>query len=175
MGSSGSVTMSSSNSSVSEIKEENEPDRKSNFKEIAESVAKNRQTGGGGSSGRKNGRDSVKYDHHQDDKTYESCAANVRIQERIRKQRIEFSNDLRDVITCMPSALDALKFEVLVGSKIDPFTESTASMLQTANGMMDKKQQERVETLMEDDSDLYITRKFYYPTPSREGIPTNSN
>merc|ERR1711974_89231 len=95
---------------------------------------------------------SVDYTHHpHHHKTYESCAANIRINERIRKQRIEFSNDLHDVVVCMPSALDALKFEVLVGSKIDPKTTSTNKMLSETQKMMTADEADRVEALMSDE------------------------
>ena len=59
----------------------------------------------------------------------------------------------------MPSALDALKFEVLVGSKIDPAANTTDNQInQIEKETMTIKQQDRVETLMSDLGDLSIGR-----------------
>lgn len=59
----------------------------------------------------------------------------------------------------MPSALDALKFEVLVGSKIDPVARTTDDQLtEIEKESMTIKQQDRVEALMSDERDLSISR-----------------
>ena len=102
----------------------------------------------------------VDYNHAPDHKShYFSCACDTRINERVRKQRIEFSNDLHDIVVCMPSALDALKFEVLVGSKIDPVASTTDDQItQIEKETMSIKQQDRVEALMSDERDLSISR-----------------
>ena len=102
----------------------------------------------------------VDYNHHADHKThYFHCPADTRINERVRKQRIEFSNDLHDIVVCMPSALDALKFEVLIGSKIDPVDGTTDDRInQIEKESMTIKQQDRVEELMSDERDLSISR-----------------
>merc|ERR1712139_677349 len=86
----------------------------------------------------------VDYSHAPEhNKHYFSCACDIRINERIRKQRIEFSNDLHDIVVCMPSALDALKFEVLVGSKIDPKASSIERQLAETQRMMSVEQEDR--------------------------------
>merc|ERR1712139_594983 len=162
------IQESENKSSTSEKKEEQQQEQPKTRKSTSKnkrptnfSIPKFKRTSTINQKSRASTNHKVDYNSHapEHNKHYFSCACDIRINERIRKQRIEFSNDLHDIVVCMPSALDALKFEVLVGSKIDPVARTTDDQLENREReSMTIQQQDRVEALMSDERDLSISR-----------------
>merc|ERR1712224_806658 len=79
-----------------------------------------------------------------------------RIVQQRRKQHHDISNDLYDVSACMPSALDSLKFEVLVASQIDPKLNHTQKMLKETKKMVKKSEEQRIKEIMDDESNMFM-------------------
>ena len=71
---------------------------------------------------------------------------------------MEISADLHDVTACMTSALDSLKFEVLVARPLDPTKSESRKMKEEAKMLLSYEEEKRVEDIMDDEANLHITR-----------------
>ena len=87
-----------------------------------------------------------------------NLTAQARIHEQQRKKRLEISADLHDVTACMTSALDSLKFEVLVARPLDPTKSESRKMKEEAKMLLSYEEEKRVEDIMDDEANLHITR-----------------
>ena len=153
------IADNTSKSSTTKIKKEKKKigpaaERKTHFDKKAEKKSGHR-------------KNSIHYaDAHQDHNYHHfHChynSANIRIHEGNRRRRLEMSNDLYDVCKCLSSALDSLRFEVLVARPLDPkrnYIEANKKTSYAAEELgLGYEENERIKRLMDDCDNLDITR-----------------